>query len=86
MKKLFSIFAIALFSFSMAQFQRVEPAFWWKGTKNPELQILLYGKNADYEKNPQAYHIYKKVVTNGSKIKIHLARSGGYAISLKPIK
>ena len=45
MKKLFSIFAIALFSFSMAQFQRVEPAFWWKGMKNPELQILLYGKN-----------------------------------------
>lgn len=29
----------------MAQFQRVEPAFWWKGMKNPELQILLYGKN-----------------------------------------
>jgi glycosidase len=45
MKKLFSIFAIALFSFSMAQFQRVEPAFWWKGMKNPELQILLYGIN-----------------------------------------
>ena len=45
MKKLFSIFAIAIFSFSMAQFQRVEPAFWWKGMKNPELQILLYGKN-----------------------------------------
>lgn len=23
--------------------QRVEPAFWWSGMKNPELQILLYG-------------------------------------------
>ena len=33
-----------------AQLQRVEPAFWWKGMHNPELQILLYGKNiADYE-------------------------------------
>ncbi|GGP01313.1 neopullulanase SusA [Cloacibacterium rupense] len=28
-----------------SQIQRVEPAFWWKGMKNPELQILLYGKN-----------------------------------------
>lgn len=28
-----------------AQLQRVEPAFWWKGMKNPEIQLLLYGKN-----------------------------------------
>ena len=28
-----------------AQIQKVEPAFWWKGMKNPELQLLLYGKN-----------------------------------------
>lgn len=34
----------------MAQFQRVEPAFWWKGMKNPELQILLYGKNIAQQK------------------------------------
>jgi neopullulanase len=25
--------------------QRVEPAFWWVGMKNPELQILIYGKD-----------------------------------------
>lgn len=25
--------------------QRVEPAFWWVGMKNPELQILVYGKD-----------------------------------------
>lgn len=25
--------------------QRVEPAFWWAGMKNPELQILVYGKD-----------------------------------------
>ncbi len=24
--------------------QRVEPAFWWVGMKNPELQVLIYGK------------------------------------------
>ncbi|WP_394800917.1 glycoside hydrolase family 97 C-terminal domain-containing protein, partial [Ornithobacterium rhinotracheale] len=35
---------------------------------------------------PQSYHIYKKVVTNKSKIKVKMARSGGYAMSLKPIK
>ena len=28
-----------------AQIQKVEPAFWWKGMKNPELQILVYGKD-----------------------------------------
>ncbi|KIA88907.1 alpha-amlyase [Kaistella jeonii] len=34
---------ISLFSF--AQIQKVEPAFWWHGMKNPELQILVYGKD-----------------------------------------
>ena len=24
---------------------RVEPPFWWAGFKNPELQLLVYGKN-----------------------------------------
>lgn len=25
--------------------QRVEPVFWWAGMKNPELQVLIYGKD-----------------------------------------
>lgn len=25
--------------------QRIEPAFWWAGMKNPELQVLVYGKH-----------------------------------------
>lgn len=25
--------------------QRIEPAFWWVGMKNPKLQLLVYGKN-----------------------------------------
>lgn len=25
--------------------QRIEPAFWWAGMKNPELQVLFYGKD-----------------------------------------
>ncbi|MFE3871556.1 glycoside hydrolase family 13 protein [Flavobacterium sp. ZS1P70] len=33
-----------------AQIQRVEPPFWYADMKNPELQILFYGKNiADYQ-------------------------------------
>ena len=28
---------------SGVKIQKVEPAFWWSGMKNPELQILLYG-------------------------------------------
>ena len=45
MKKVISIFALCVSAVVWAQFQKVEPAFWWKGMKNPELQILLYGKN-----------------------------------------
>ena len=46
---------ITLFLFFMslslnAQIQRVEPPFWYAGMKNPELQIMFYGKNiSDYQ-------------------------------------
>ncbi len=43
MKKTLLFLLISIFSF--AQIQKVEPAFWWKNMKNPELQILIYGKN-----------------------------------------
>src|SRR5690606_14320412 len=44
MKKLSVLFLfISLFGFG--QIQKVEPAFCWKGMKNPELQILVYGKD-----------------------------------------
>ena len=48
MKKLSIIWALFAASFVFSQLktlERVEPAFWWKGMKNPELQILVYGKN-----------------------------------------
>lgn len=45
MKKTLSILSIAVSALYSSQIQRVEPAFWWKGMKNPELQILLYGKD-----------------------------------------
>lgn len=43
MKKIVFFLLFSIFSF--AQIQKVEPAFWWKGMKNPELQILVYGKD-----------------------------------------
>lgn len=54
--------------------------------KKYEATVYADGKDADYVKNPQSYQIYKKVVTQKTKLPVHLARSGGYAISVKPIK
>ncbi|WP_426277541.1 glycoside hydrolase family 13 protein [Chryseobacterium sp. S-02] len=47
MKKIYAIIAlsIAAVAFSQKALDKVEPAFWWKGMKNPELQILVYGKD-----------------------------------------
>lgn len=62
----------------------VDLSFLDKGRKY-EATIYEDGKNADFETNPQSYHIYKKKVTSKSKIKVEMARSGGYAISIKPL-
>jgi neopullulanase len=43
--KLFYITSLCASSLFFSQIQKVEPAFWWKGMKNPELQILVYGKD-----------------------------------------
>ncbi|MDN4012982.1 glycoside hydrolase family 13 protein [Chryseobacterium gambrini] len=43
--KLFYITTLCASSLFFSQIQKVEPAFWWKGMKNPELQILVYGKD-----------------------------------------
>ena len=32
MKKIYTIFALSAASIAFAQIQKVEPAFWWKGT------------------------------------------------------
>ena len=48
MKKILVLTSL-LSTFALAQIQKVEPMFWWKGMKNPDLQILVYGKNiSDY--------------------------------------
>jgi len=43
------------------------------------------GKDADYETNPQSYHIYDKKVDSKTKLKQRLARSGGAAIHIKEL-
>ena len=43
------LFPLLLFCVSLSatamEITRMEPAFWWTGMKNPELQILVYGKD-----------------------------------------
>lgn len=55
--------------------------------KGKKYQATVYedGKDADYINNPQSYNIYRKTVTSASKTPVKLARSGGYAISVKPL-
>ena len=47
MKKLFFILLLSSFSLPLVAMEitRMEPAFWWVGMKNPELQIMVYGKD-----------------------------------------
>lgn len=51
--------------------------------KTYEATIYEDGKDADYINNPQSYNIYKKKVSHNTKLPVKLARSGGYAISIK---
>ena len=48
--------------------QKVEPAFWWAGMRNPELQILLYGENiASSEVSLSAEDVHlKRIVKPGN--------------------
>jgi Glycosidases len=48
MKKLLlttSFIALYVGLFASIQINKLEPAFWWAGMKNPELQIMVYGAN-----------------------------------------
>ena len=44
--------------------------------------IYADAPNADYEKNPAAYRITKKIVKRGDTLKLTMARGGGFAVSL----
>ena len=46
MKKVFlSLFMLCALFAQAAEIERIEPACWWVDMKNPELQIMVYGKN-----------------------------------------
>ncbi len=63
----------------------VDFSFLDKGKKY-EATIYEDGKDADYIDNPQSYNIYKKQITSKSKIPFKMVRSGGFAITIKPVK
>lgn len=51
-KLIFRSATVLMFAFTTAfaqkqqiDIQRIEPAFWWVGMKNPEVQVLIYGKD-----------------------------------------
>ena len=44
--------------------------------------IYADAPNADYEKNPAAYRITKRIVKRGDTLKLTMARGGGFAVSL----
>ncbi|MBB6369515.1 glycoside hydrolase family 97 protein [Chryseobacterium shigense] len=60
----------------------VDFSFLDKGKKY-EVTVYEDGKDADYIDNPQSYNIYKKTITSDSKMNFKMARSGGFAISVK---
>jgi glycosidase len=43
-KNIFLLFLLSLFPLQAQQI-KVEPSFWWSGMEEPELQLMVYGKN-----------------------------------------
>jgi len=39
------IFLLPVVAFAQHTIERIEPPFWWKGMRNPVLQIMIYGEN-----------------------------------------
>ena len=54
--------------------------------KKYEATIYADAKDASWDKNPQAYTITKKKVTNKTKLNLKAASGGGFAISIKEVK
>ncbi len=65
-------FVVSWSSFSQEiTLARVEPPFWWTGFKNPELQLLIYGKNIG-KTNPS-------IVATGVELKdVHVMENPDY--------
>jgi len=48
-------------SIEAQQIDRIEPLFWWSGMKNPELQLMVYGKDiSDYRPSIDYPGVYLK--------------------------
>ncbi|EOR95181.1 Alpha-glucosidase SusB [Arcticibacter svalbardensis MN12-7] len=56
--------------------------------KGKKYATIIYkdGKDADWKTNPEAYTIEKRIVTSSSTLKLNLAKGGGAAISLIPVR
>ena len=54
---------------------------------NAKYEATVYedAKDAHWETNPQAYNIYKKTITNKTKMTIKSAPGGGFTISIKKL-
>lgn len=62
-RPLFLSLLLALFATGIVKAEniKVEPAFWWSGMKNPELQLMVYGKDiAGYRPTVNTPGIYLK--------------------------
>lgn len=62
MKKMFSFIIIFFATISaFSQQLSIEPAFWWSGMQESELQLMVYGSNiADYKAAITSPHVYLK--------------------------
>ena len=52
--------------------------------KTYDAKIYRDTADADYKTNPLAYEIIKQKITKDTRLRVHLAAGGGFAISLKP--
>ncbi|HQG68228.1 MAG TPA: glycoside hydrolase family 13 protein [Paludibacteraceae bacterium] len=61
MKKIYFYFLLFLSVRLSAQQLSIEPAFWWSGMQESELQLMVYGSNiADYKAAITSPHVYLK--------------------------
>jgi len=66
MKKLLFLLSVFFVTSLYAQVEKVEPTFWWVGMKNPNLQLLVYGK--DIAKNQVSINYPGVKITKVNKV------------------
>ena len=53
--------------------------------KDYEATVYADAPDSDYATNPETYKITRQNVSNDSKLDMHMARGGGFAIAIKPL-